>query len=59
MKTKTYYVIHSESEDKQDSECSGKIFGIWKLIWFLITNGYNKNVYKNRSKLEIIIHKRK
>ena len=51
------YSIFSESEDKVDAEKTGRIFGKWKLIWFLITNEFNKGTYSRRKKLEIRLEK--
>ena len=58
MKYKTLsYSIYSESEDKIEAENTGRIFGKWKLIWFLIRNDFNKGIYSRREKLEITIQK--
>jgi len=51
------YSIFSESEDKSEGENTGRLFGKWKLIWFLITNEFNKGTYSRREKLEITIEK--
>lgn len=53
---KLKYVVYSESEDKSETDNIIE-FGKWKLIWFFITNRFNKGVYGNRIKLEIIIEK--
>jgi hypothetical protein len=51
------YSIYSESEDKVEAENTGRIFGKWKLIWFLIRNDFNKDTYSRRKKLEITLEK--
>jgi len=51
------YSIYSESEDKVEAENTGRIFGKWKLIWFLIRNDFNKGTYARRKKLEITLEK--
>ena len=45
------YSIFSESEDKIEAENTGRIFGKWKLIWFLFRNDFNKGAYSMRKKL--------
>jgi len=51
------YFIYSESENKVEGEVTDRIFGKWKLIWFLITNKFNKGTYSKRKKLEITLEK--
>jgi hypothetical protein len=58
MKYKTLsYSIFSESGDKSEGENTGRIFGKWKLIWFLVRNDFNKGIYSRREKLEITLEK--
>lgn len=58
MKYKRFaYSIYSESSDKSECECTGRIFGKWSLIWFLVRNRFNKNTYSRREKLTITLEK--
>ena len=54
------YSVYSESEDGKEAENTGKSFGKWSLIWWLLTNQFNKgSTYSRRKKIIITLEKHK
>ena len=51
------FSIYSESKDKSEAECSGKIVGKWKLAWWLISGYFYKGTYARRKEFELKIVK--